>query len=83
MIAEQDNDGVDDDEEEEEMMAQLENMGVPRVGQYRGSKIAIPRMTAVIDGTKSVPVLAKADKFVNIDKNIDDMEYQISKEKIS
>jgi len=32
-------------------------------------------MTAVIDGTKSVPVLAKADKFVNIDKNIDDMEY--------
>lgn len=38
--------------------------GVPKVGEYRGSRVNIGKHTNVIDGTKNTYALAKTDKYL-------------------
>ncbi|EAS03934.3 hypothetical protein TTHERM_00456720 (macronuclear) [Tetrahymena thermophila SB210] len=74
----------DDQEEEEEYLDDLENLaGVPKMGEYRGSRVNIPKSTNVIDLSKTNPVKAKTDKYFRFDKEIDDLEYNASKQKIA
>lgn len=70
----------DEQEEEEEYLDELENLGgVPKVGEYRGSRVNISKNTNVFDITKAPVAQAKTDKYFRFDKEIDDLEYNTSK----